>query len=140
MQDETNVRLYIFSICKTPEEITEAVGIPCDKFWRIGDKRGKSIIKQKENGWALNSGLPNSASLEEHIKKLLERLSPYKEKIRMFAQHEDVQFSCIIYTATRPPLYFSKKVIQQINYLEASLDIDLYIVPNEATNAGGMPT
>jgi hypothetical protein len=58
----------------------------------------------------------------------------------MFAQHEDVQFSCIIYTATRPPLYFSKKVIQQINYLEASLDIDLYIVPNEATNAGGMPT
>jgi hypothetical protein len=128
MQDENIVRLYVFSVHKTAEQIAENIGLHFDKSWRIGDKRGKSIIMEKENGWALNSNLPKSAPLDLHIEKLLERLSPYKDKIRMLAQNDTVQFSCIIHTANRPPLHFSKTIVKEIYQLGASLDVDLYFV------------
>ena len=127
MPDETIVRLKIISNRQTPEQITDTVGLTCDKSWRIGDKRGKTIIVEKNNGWVLNSSLPKSASLEAHVENLLERLSPCAAKIQMFAEHDDVEFSCVIYAATPPALNFSKVVVQNISLLGASLDVDLYL-------------
>jgi len=126
--DEIIVRLKIISNRQTPEQITDTVGLACDKFWRIGDKRGKTIIVEKNNGWVLNSSLPKSASLEAHIESLLERLSPFATKIHMFAEHDVVEFSCVIYAANPPALNFSKEVVQNISLLGASLDVDLFLI------------
>jgi hypothetical protein len=131
MPDETIVRLKIISCRQTPEQITDTVGVTCDKSWRIGDKRGKTIIVEKNNGWVLNSSLPKSASLEAHIQDLLERLSPYAEKIQMFAKLDHVEFSCVVYAVNVPALNFSNAVIQNISLLGASFDIDLYLIEGD---------
>jgi len=126
MQDETDVRLYVFSVNRTAEQITAIIGLPCDKSWRIGDKRGKSIILQKENCWAIHSSLPKSTPIDVQTEELLERISPYKNKILEISQVDTVQFSWIIYATSRPPLHLSKAVVKEISQLGASLDIDLY--------------
>ena len=132
MKEEITVQLYIFSVLKTPEQITKIVGIPCDKSWRIGDKRGKSILTHKKNAWALCSNLSNSDSIQEQVEKLLERLSPYKNKIKKISENDNVQFSCIIHTSTSPALHFSMAIMRKICQLGASLDIDLYLIEPDA--------
>jgi hypothetical protein len=127
MPDEIIVRLKIISYCQVPQQITNMVGLACDKSWLIGDKRGKTIIVEQNNGWVLNSSLPKSASLEAHVENLLKRLSPYADKIQKFAEHDNVEFSCVIYATTPPALNFSNAVIQKISLLGASLDVDLYL-------------
>ncbi len=127
MADEIIVRLKITSVHITPEEITEKLGISCDNSWRLGDKRKKTIIEEKENGWVLDSGLSRSASLENHIDVLLKRLSPHAVTIRLLSQKSKVELSCVCYAATPPALNFSSGIIKRLDELGASLDIDLYL-------------
>ena len=131
MTDRTIIRIHIISVGRTPEEITDFVGLSCDKSWRIGDKRGKTIIEQKNNGWILESGLAESAPLDMHIEALLQRITPYADRIRSLSSQDTVELSCVVYAAAPPALNFSSCVIGQIGELGASLDIDLYILPDE---------
>lgn len=131
MADETIVRLKITSSSRTPEQISGAAGIACDRSWRIGDKRGKTIILETTNGWVLNSSLPKSASLEAHIEELMERLTAHADKIRTLSEHESVEFSCVVYAASPPALNFNKSVVRQLGQLGVSLDIDLYLTGGE---------
>src|SRR5438552_16187438 len=131
MADETIVRLKITSISRTPEQISEAAGLTCDRSWRIGDKRGKTIIVERTNGWVLNSGLAKSASLEAHIEELLERLIAHADKIRTLSEQESVELSCVVYAASPPALNFNKSVIRQLGQLGVSLDVDLYLSGGE---------
>lgn len=127
MAEKNIVRLKITSIKRTPEQISKVVGCSCDRSWRIGDKRGKTIIVEKVNGWVLDSALPKSASLETHIEKILERVTRQSDKIRRLSKQECVELSCVIYAASPPALNFDKKVVRQIAQLGANLDVDLYI-------------
>jgi len=121
------VRLKIISSRQTAQQITETIGLACDRSWSIGDRRGKTGYIHKNYGWVLNSNLPESTGLEEHVKKLLERLSPYEDKIRMVAELECVEFSCVIYAPESPALNFSKEVVGKISNFGAGLDVDLYL-------------
>ena len=131
MKSENIVRLRITSLSRTPEQVTEATGIPCDSSWRIGDKRAKTVIEEKKNGWVLNSALPRSESLETHVERLLERLAPHLDKIRRFSQEDSVELSCVVYAAEPPALNFSRSVIDRLSRLGASLDIDLYLMDDD---------
>ena len=126
MTDEIIVRLKVTSTRLTPEQITDAVGILCDHAWRIGEKRGKTIIVEKTNGWVLNSKMPKNAPLESHIEELLGRLVVHADRIRALSEQETVEVSCVIYALSPPALNFDKSVIQRIFQLGASVDIDLY--------------
>jgi hypothetical protein len=74
------VRLKVTSASRTPEKITDATGILCDHSWRIGEKRGKTILVEKTNGWVLNSKMPKNATLEAHIEELLGRLFVHADR------------------------------------------------------------
>jgi hypothetical protein len=126
MTQTTIVRVKIVSKKHTPEMITEAVGIRCDWCWRCGDTRKHTIITEKDNGWVLHSGLPKTASLDEHMEALLSTVKPAKAKIRHLSLDDIVEVSCVIYSATRPALNFGSSVIRQLAEMGASLDIDLY--------------
>jgi hypothetical protein len=128
MDTETFVSLTIISSQYSPEEIDAFVGVHCDKAWRIGDFRAKTTIKEKDNGWVLNSGLEKNDSLEDHVESLLKILAPVSDKIQSLSDGSYVEVSCAIYSSETPPLHFRKNVIHQINKLGASLDIDLYLV------------
>jgi len=108
--------------------ITEAVGLACDKCWHCGDKRARSIIVEKDNGWVLHSGLPKTASLDAHIEALLSKLDPFKESIRFISLADTVELSIVIYAPSPPALNFDSSIINQLTELGASMDIDLYIL------------
>jgi hypothetical protein len=102
-----------------------------DQHWRIGDTRWKSIIVEKNNGWVLNSGLPESSSLEDHINALLERVASGSDRIRSLSEVAEVELSCVVYGEHMPALNFAPRVVHRIAQLGASLDIDLYISDDE---------
>ena len=127
MAEEVIVRLKITSDIHTPEFISEVLGIPYDRCWRIGDLRLKTTIRERVNGWILNSGLEKTVVLEEQIRALLDRLEPVKKKIRSALAEDAVELSCAIYAEFAPALNFESQVITDISSLGASLDIDLYL-------------
>lgn len=127
MTQETFVRLKITSTIHDPEYISTILGIPCDRGWRIGDKRPKTIITEKTNGWILNSGLDKASSFDEQIAALMTRLDRAKTTIREQLASDEREVSCVIYAQAVPSLNFSPEVIAQVNLLGASLDIDLYL-------------
>ena len=128
MTDEIIVRLKVTSASRTPEQISDATGILCDHSWRIGEKRKKTILVEKTNGWVLNSKMAKNAPLEAHIEELLGRLVVHADRIRALSEHETVELSCVIYASAPPSLNFNKSVIQRICQLGASLDMDLYLM------------
>jgi hypothetical protein len=131
MSDETIVRLKITGTNRPPEQISKAIGLTCDRSWRIGDKRENTVIVEKTNGWVLNSGLPKTASLEAHIEDLLKRLLAHADKLRLLSEDECTELSCVVYAASPPALNFDKTVIQRLSDLGVSLDIDLYLTGGE---------
>jgi len=128
MTDEIIVRLKVTSASRTPEQISDATGILCDHSWRIGEKRRKTILVEKTNGWVLNSKMPKNAPLEAHIEELLGRLIVRADRIRALSEQETVEFSCVIYASAPPSLNFNKSVIQRVCQLGASLDMDLFLM------------
>jgi hypothetical protein len=128
MTEETIVRLKIVSIHRTPETVTEVLGLQCDRFWHCGDTRADTIIIEKNNGWVLHSGLPKTAPLEEHIEAILRILTPFKEKIKSLSCTDTVELSCVLYASHPPALSFGHSTINRLAELGASLDIDLYVM------------
>jgi hypothetical protein len=131
MVEKAIVRLKIKSITRSPEEITEMLGIQSDFSWHRGDKRAHTIILEKDNGWVLGSSLPDSDSLEQHINSLLARISACSNKIKLLSEDESLELSCVLYASEMPALNFSREVIHSICSIGASLDVDVYIVGQE---------
>ena len=124
---ETIVRLKVLSPDRTPDQITAAVGLECDSCWRIGDERAHTIIKEKDNGWVLGSGLPGTATLEEHVEALLSVIDARADSLKSMTPTSEVVISCVIHADTPPALYFDGSVINRLARLGANLDIDLYM-------------
>jgi hypothetical protein len=118
MTGKNIVRLKIISCLRTPQEISQILGLQCDRSWLIGDKRGRSIIVEKDNGWVLNAGTDHSISLETQVEQLLERLASIADKIHFLSHEDKVELSLVIYTGN---------VIRQLGHMGAGLDIDLYL-------------
>lgn len=127
MSIETIVRLKITSAEHDPTFISNIIGIPYDRCWRIGDLRPKTTIHEKANGWILGSGLSKTTSLEEHLKTLLLRVMPSQDRLLNLLADDQIEISCVIYADSPPALNFEKKIISDISALGASLDIDLYL-------------
>lgn len=128
MENRIFVRLKIVSEKIISEEIDALVGLKSSRSWKIGDYRGKTKIKENNNGWVLNSGLGEEESLESHIESLLKLLEPKADLIRKISDENMVEFSCAIYSKETPALNFDRSVIGQISALGASLDVDLYLI------------
>ena len=133
MNDRNFVRLRILSSTHTPEALTRHIGVECERSWRVGDKRGKTHILEPMNGWLLSSGLIETASLDEHIQKLLERIIPLADRIATLPGETTVEISCAIYAESPPALSFSSSIVEQMAKLRASLDVDLYIMEEAVT-------
>jgi hypothetical protein len=128
MGGEFYAKLGIFSTTLTPSELDSIIGIRCDKGYIIGDLRGHTIIREKENGWIVYSRISRDASLESHVKDLLERVGPVVDKIRNIADQPgtEVELGCVIHSKEEPPLFFTKEMIATLCQMGASVDVDLY--------------
>ncbi len=128
--DEFYAELWVrsFDETPTPNELDSLLGVKCDRGFL--DVRPSTTIRYK-SGWLLRSRLPGKAPLEDHVKDLLERVSPIAEKIGSIAQRPnvEVQFGCVIYTSTRQEFYFTREQVAAICAMGAYIDVDLYFLP-----------
>lgn len=63
-----------------PDEITRTLGVTPTKTAREGDTIGDTSKKRPCSLWALHSRLGSSASLEEHVKDVLDQLDANKAR------------------------------------------------------------
>jgi hypothetical protein len=125
---ETIVRLRIASDRLSPEDISLRVGLEPSRCWRPGDLRPQTIIRERETGWLVTSGLPESAELTEHVGALLARLRGRESALRELSATERVEVSCVIYSETEPTINLGPELIRGIANLGAGLDFDLYVL------------
>jgi hypothetical protein len=136
MEDEFYTKLGIYSPNLTPDQINTILGMKSDKSYLTGEIIKPSIIRHKTNGWIIYSRLSRNIPLEEHVKDLIKRVTPIVEMIKQLVERPDieVEFGCIIYTSDRPAIFFTKEQIATISSMGASIDIDLYLLPEKDEN------
>lgn len=114
-----------------PQNITDKLGIIPTKTWKIGDLvHPKATLKRQHNGWVINSKLGKNNDLEAHIKSLFEQLQPIWDIVQEIGHNYDAEISCVIYTeAEVPAIHLDKEIINKSHQINAEIDIDLYILP-----------
>jgi len=125
---ECHVRLLVLSDNLDPDQITNKIGLVGNESWRIGDKRGDTLLLEKENGWSIRSNKNITEDLESHLDDLYSQVKGAEEKFKHISNIEGcfVEVACSIYYKDEPPLNFDKKAVSWLESLGASLDIDLY--------------
>ncbi len=92
----------------------------------------------RANVWQLNSPLPISAHVEEHIEALLSLLEPRSDAISTLAQVHQAQvgINCAIYYEDfTPGIHLSQDITKRIAVLGLYVDLDLYFLGNSEEQA-----
>jgi hypothetical protein len=109
-------------------------GIIPSSVWKIGESPRPGAAKYKRSGWNLESDLPRSTDLEEHVKRVLEMLRPGWDNMKKFTERFDAEISGVVYIVgdNIPAIHVDKASIKLMTELNAELDIDLYHFPSHS--------
>lgn len=122
-----------------PSEISKILEMEPTISHKKGDanmglsKKGKVInyAPHRTGLWSLESGLPETNSLEKHILWLVERLDPVKNRIGELAKGKyKIEFFCGYFFSnhTQAGIELSSITLERINGLGADLAICMYVV------------
>lgn len=133
LDNKCHVSFCIYDFESSPEEITKQLGLyPSEtilkgELQRIGKDKHSIGRKNKQNGWILSSELPLNSSVEDHLENLINKLKPYKEKIKEITSQYYSEFSCApYYHETNPGFQLSNSILKEISDLGSVLDFDVY--------------
>ena len=130
-ENEYHLLVYIF---------TEEVNIP--NF--IGLFEGYDVIPFRRRGMFNNSNNSDGLSIdlgsfdhlpEQELDNILQFLS--QKLINVPNYNMEISIPVYITPNNRPALSFTKKQIDLMSKLKASLDIDLYVLPDDSQDEGG---
>lgn len=110
------------------DEIQVLHSLPVGATWRRGDPvLGSSLMKQKQGGWSLASGVSPKGSLEEHVQAIQALIGPHAQTVANAAHAGEVELSIALYMTDPPPLVaLSSATIVWLASLGSALDIDAY--------------
>lgn len=116
-----------------PEQVTALTGIEPSETWRVGDLIDKhATVRHKQNGWSVESALPPTAELEDHVKDVLDQLQAGWASLKGVSARFDSEISCVLYIkSVNPPVHFDKDTVARIAELGAEIDIDIYVLPGQ---------
>jgi hypothetical protein len=139
MKSEISASFTLTGLDLNPDEITDKLKIIPTKIWRKGDLiNPKGKIFYSENGWSLQSQLNQSAELEDHLQWIFEKLQTQWDSVREICSRYYPEISCVIYVSNQvPAIHFSQEILQEVNQLNAEIDVDIYVLPesNEWINS-----
>jgi hypothetical protein len=130
MKTEIKASLGFTDFPMSPQDLTKELGIEPTNSWRTGEIGTMSKLPMKNNGWELGSGLELSRDFESHLKALLDKIRPYKENFIDAGKKYPAILSCIVYIygQDRPFVGFESTSVKELAELNATIDIDLYIL------------
>lgn len=138
MESEIYAYFSLIGIDFDPDEITAKVGIKPTKTWRVGDLvTPRAIIRKKHNGWRVDSQVEDSIHLEDYIKSVLEQLQPGWLPLVELCKRYDSEIACVIYyrSGSVPSIHFDKHLVDMAHQLNAEIDVDFYVLPEEVSAA-----
>ena len=142
MAPEISIHLILTGFSCDPDEITTLTNIEPAKVWRTGDPitPNSSSYVRKENGWRVSSQIDRTIAsgeyiaFEEYVKSTLDQLQIGWQPLVDLCKRYDAELACAIYLyfeGQSPAIHFDKEIIQRIAALNAEIDIDIYVLPNE---------
>jgi hypothetical protein len=131
--------LTVLSDLLSPAEMEEALDMTPDISWTKGDPHRGGKSQQKFNGVVFESTLDRERSEpSEHIEDLLRTLTANVQRIRRLAGDDRVHSARLWFywntSAGNPGLTFPHETVRAIANLGVSLDLDIYVLPDETTN------
>jgi hypothetical protein len=112
----------------TPEAIRDALGLQPTKLFRKGDpytKRSTSI--RKEHLVVVESGLPASEPLEQHLTALCDLLEPVAARLPAIADRCEYDIFCGFSSGSgQGGFTLSPELLQRLAALKIELAVDLY--------------
>jgi hypothetical protein len=128
----TFVQLTVLSASQTPGVLQESIGLAADIAWTKGEPREHGGV-HGQHGLRYGSGLGPQATLNEHLARLIERLSSSAGEIRALVGCGDVMISCALYReASNIGVFVDADLLERISALGASLDLDIYSLTDDA--------
>jgi hypothetical protein len=133
---ESEIYAYFSLIGKEldPEEITAKTGIIPTKTWRVGDLINlRAKLRKKHSGWSVYSSVEKTADLEEHLKSILALLQRGWLPLVELSKCYKAEIACVIYyrSGSVPAIHFDKSIIDKVHQLNAEIDVDFYVLPEE---------
>jgi Domain of unknown function (DUF4279) len=117
-----------------PEEITNLLQITPSQTWKTGDLiHPKSRLLRDHNGWEMKPDLnKEDKELESQLLSLIERLNRSWGKLVELTSNDyycaEISIVINVYGNDVPAINFSPEVIKKIAEINASIDIDLYVL------------
>lgn len=144
--ERASARLVVISKAMPPEQLTTAIGLEPDRYWRKGEVVGQRRPRVNQlNGVEYFSLLPSDADPHDHLDRLLERLRPHAQQLRQVAnairEEENLDAPVRLWfshqTSDYTPGYdFSHDQLQQIASLGAFLAVSLFVNEGIADDSG----
>lgn len=134
-QIEVSLRIVGFE-CQ-PEEITQELGIQPTKVWQKGEQRNaRGIMRNKQNGWGISSGIGRHKGFEHHMDALMMLIEPHLSSFTRVCNQYHTELSCAVYMyydngESIPWLGFDKRAVEFLHRIGAVVDFDMYVVPAE---------
>jgi hypothetical protein len=137
MNHELRVELLISDFDCHPDQITEQLGIAPTTIRLKGvSYRADGKMIARHNRWILTSGVDTHADFETQLNDLLEKIIPNLNQFALLPQNCYIELSIILYMysgseASIPAIHFTTSQQKMIEKIQATIDIDLYILPND---------
>jgi hypothetical protein len=116
-----------------PETITARVGLKPSEAWTKGEQNERTHRERKFSRWSLNSRLERSASLEDHLKDVLEQALPKTEQFRQVGEEYQVGVQLVGYFYNDYPGFgVDQDSISGLARLNVGIDCDFYYLYSQS--------
>jgi hypothetical protein len=132
--DHVRVQITIESKDRTPEQISDSVGLPFDVAYRVGEPRGHMGKKWERNVWQIGESRkgtePASAHhlLPECLDHLLRRADAVQASLAGVVASCSGEFAIHVTAASVPGVSLSADQLRRIAALGLSLDVDIILI------------
>jgi hypothetical protein len=110
-----------------PKTITDRVGIQPSECWKMGDRNERTHYERKFSRWSLNSRLDRSASLEEHVRDVLNQTHEHASVMRELSRERSCCVQLVGYFHNDYPGFgVSNDLIAGFALLNVGIDCDFY--------------
>ena len=126
---EDNEQYAYFSVADDfdPAEVTARVGVSPTTCWRRGDICPQTRRERKFSRWSLDSRLPRSYALEDHIRDVLAQLEGNPPAFAAVSREFGGVMQLVAYfRRDYPGLHFERDLTEGLNQFSLAVDLDFY--------------
>jgi hypothetical protein len=124
----------VYDFGDDPSIVTKRIGLEPTKSFVKGDSfPNHSKSRRQHSIWEIQSPLPLSVDVEEHIEALLSFLESNIEAVQKAKENFEVGVSCAVYyhEGCNQGFYLTESIIERLAKLNLSIDFDLYFLGDD---------